>query len=93
MTVSKIMPPFNGIRKKLSKSQEKYFLYQKMLIKFQKIIIEYLKNMKTCAPTGATVIGCKCYCVQLVLGATVFHLLKTDVIFKQISNLHFSLIL
>ena len=44
-----------------------------MLIKFQKIIFKYLKNMKTCAPTGATVIGCKCYRVQLVLGATVFH--------------------
>ena len=73
MTVSKIMPPFNGIRKKLSKSQEKYFLCKKMLIKFQKIIFKYLKNMKTCAPTGATVIGCKCYWVQLVLGATVFH--------------------
>ena len=29
--------------------------------------------MKTCAPTGATVIGCKCYWVLLVLGATVFH--------------------
>ena len=44
-----------------------------MLKKIQKIIFKYLKNMKTCAPTGATVIGCKCYQVQLVLGSTVFH--------------------
>ena len=44
-----------------------------MLKKFQKIIFKYLKNMKTCAPTGATVIGCKCYQVQLELGASVFH--------------------
>ena len=44
-----------------------------MLKKIQKIVFKYLKNMKTCAPTGATVIGCKCYWVQLVLGATVFH--------------------
>ena len=44
-----------------------------MLKKNQKIVFKYLKNMKTCAPTGATVIGCKCYWVQLVLGATVFH--------------------
>ena len=41
--------------------------------KFEKIIFRYLKNIKTCAPTGATVIGCKCYRAQLVLGATVFH--------------------
>ena len=44
-----------------------------MLIKFQKVILEYLKNMKTYAPRGATVIRCKCYPVQLVLGSTVFH--------------------
>ena len=43
-----------------------------MLIKFQKIIFKYLKNMKTCAPTGAAGIGCKCYRVQLVIGSTVF---------------------
>ena len=47
-----------------------------MLKKIQKIVFKYLKNMKTCAPTGATVIGCKCYWVQLVLGATVFHQIK-----------------
>ena len=29
--------------------------------------------MKTCAPTGAAGIGCKCYRVQLVIGSTVFH--------------------
>ena len=34
--------------------------------------------MKTCAPTGATVIRCKCYRVQLVLGATVFHRIKYE---------------
>ena len=49
-----------------------------MLKKFQKIIFKYLKNMKTCAPTGATVIGCKCYRVQLVLGATVFHRIRYE---------------
>ena len=38
-----------------------------MLKVFQKSI------SKTCAPTGATVIGCKCYQVQLVIGSTVFH--------------------
>jgi len=49
-------------------------MYLNTIKKFQKINSKYLKNMKTCAPTGATVIGCKCYWVQLVLGATVFHL-------------------
>ena len=44
-----------------------------MLKKIQKIVFKYLKNMKTCAPTGATVIGFKCYRGQLVLGSTVFH--------------------
>ena len=44
-----------------------------MLKKFQKIIFKYLKNMKTCAPTGAAGIGCKCYRVQLVIGSTGFH--------------------
>ena len=44
-----------------------------MLVKFKKLIFKYLKNMKTCAPRGATGIGCKCYLVQLVMGSTVFH--------------------
>ena len=44
-----------------------------MPIKFQKRILKYLKNMKTCAPTGAAGIGCKWYRVQLVIGSTGFH--------------------
>ena len=58
-----------------------------MLIKFQKILFKYLKNMKTCAPTGAAGIGCKCYRVQLVIGSTVFHL------FTDPRNVYFSIIL
>ena len=58
-----------------------------MLKKNQKIVFKYLKNMKTCAPTGATVIGCKCYWVQLVLGATVFHRSKVvSMLDQQIKN-------
>ena len=58
-----------------------------MLIKFQKVIFKYLKNMKTCAPTGATVIRWKCYWVQLVLGATVIHPWDTfDLILRNLDD-------
>ena len=60
----------------------------KMLKKFQKIIFRYLKNMKASAHTGATVIGCKCYRVQLVLGSTVFHPFVSHKCCNFVSNIH-----
>ena len=55
-----------------------------MPIKFQKRILKYLKNMKTCAPTGAAGIGCKWYRVQLVIGPTGFHHLLYPYFFEAI---------